>query len=230
MRRFAYRTKQQARREPWIRVGLLFALLLGSMLWMDLQLRPVVQVYSAYQAKVYATRLINDAIYGELATADIRYDNLTIITHDANGTVTSIQTDMVGLNRLRGRATDAVLRNLRQMDQQTISIPMGTLSGFQIFTGRGPTVQMKVQPAGTLQTRIENRFDSAGINQTRHQIMLVMDMTVSAVIPGYTVSTEVETNFCLAETVIVGTVPDSYTQVEDSSRDVIPKIFDFKAE
>ena len=68
-------------------------------------------------------------------------------------------------------------------------------------------------PAGYVRSSLSHRFDAAGINQTRHQIMLRLDASIIAVLPGYTTSTEVSTDFLLAETVIVGTSPDSFTQV-----------------
>ena len=66
--------------------------------------------------------------------------------------------------------------------------------GGQILSGRGPEVEFRVIPAGYVHTEIYNQFQSAGINQTLHQIMLKVDATVSAVMPIYTVTTEVTTN------------------------------------
>ena len=191
----------------------IFCTLLGvfvSLLLLDRQIRPYIQNISAYQAKIYATKVINDAIYRELAGDSVRYQDLVLLTQNSAGEITSLQTDMLAMNRLRGRATDAVLREIASMQEQEIYLSLGTLSGVQMLSGRGPDLSLRVQPTGSLRTEIENRFDSAGINQTRHQVMLKMDMTVFALIPGYSTSTEVHTEYCLAETVIVGTVPQMY--------------------
>ncbi|MBS4786456.1 MAG: sporulation protein YunB, partial [Clostridiales bacterium] len=203
--------------------------LLVSLLLIDLRVRPYIQNISSYQARIYATKVINDALYSELAKENIRYDNLVTLTQNAQGEITSLQTDMVALNRLRGRATDAVIQEIANMDQQNIFLSLGTLSGVQLFSGRGPDLNLKVVPAGYMTTEIENRFDTAGINQTRHQIMLKMDMRVMAIIPGYSVSTDIHTEYCLAETVIVGTVPEAFTQVADGNDDLTRQIFDFGA-
>jgi len=69
-------------------------------------------------------------------------------------------------------------------------------------------------PSGSVVTSVSNVFDSAGINQTRHQIMLNIKSTVSVIIPGYITSVPVETNMCIAESVIVGLVPDTYANVQ----------------
>lgn len=198
-------------------------------LLVDMRIRPVIKGISSYQAKVYATKVINDAIYSELAKENIRYDNLVSLTQNNIGEITSLQTDMVALNRLRSRATDAVLQQISTMNNQHIYIALGTLTGLQLLSGRGPELSIKIVPAGYLQTELENRFDSAGINQTRHQIMLKMDMRVSAIIPGFSVSTDIHTEFCLAETVIIGVVPDAFTQVTGDSDSLTRQIFDYRA-
>ncbi len=229
MARFGYRSRVTERRRKLLSIGILLLLLFCTLWLIDTRVRPVIQSVSSYQARVFATKAINDAIAQELAGENIRYDNLVMISQNETGGITAIQTDMVALNRLRSSATEAVLDCLAQMEQQSIEIPIGTLSGIQFFSGRGPTVEFKVVPAGFLQTQLENRFDSAGINQTRHQIMLNMNMNVIAIIPGYSVTTEVTVNFCLAETVVVGVVPDAFTQIIGDESGLNNQIFDYGA-
>ena len=201
---------------PGSRVILFLTGLIVSIFLLDLRVRPYIQSISSYQAQIYGTRVINDAIYEELAKDNVRYDNLVTLTQNARGEITSLQTDMVALGRLRSRVTDAVLQEIDEMGKQDIYLSMGTLSGVQLLSGRGPDLNLKVVPSGYMTSEIENRFDSAGINQTQHQIMLKMDMRVLAIIPGYTVATDIHTEYCLAETVIVGTVPDTFLELADS--------------
>lgn len=192
--------------------------LIVSIILVDLRVRPYIQSISSYQAQIYGTRVINDAIYAELAKDNVRYDNLVTLTQNAQGEITSLQTDMVALGRLRSRVTDSVLQEIDEMGKQDIYLSLGTLSGAQLLSGRGPDLNLKVVPSGYMTSEIKNRFDSAGINQTRHQIMLCIDMRVLAIIPGYTVSTDIHTEYCLAETVIIGTVPDTFLDMgEDGS-------------
>lgn len=192
-------------------IGLLVSIVLA-----DIRLRPYIQSISSNQAKIYGTRVINDAIYAELAKDNVRYDNLVTLTQNAQGEITSLQTDMVALGRLRSRVTDSVLQEIDEMGKQDIYLSLGTLSGAQLLSGRGPDINLKVVPSGYMTSEIKNRFDSAGINQTRHQIMLCIDMRVLAIIPGYTVATEIHTEYCLAETVIIGTVPDTFLDMGTS--------------
>lgn len=229
MRRFGYRSQIGMRRRLALTLAALLMGLMAGVLLMDARLRPTIEMFSGYQAKVFATRAINDAIYNELAMDSLPYDTLVTLSQNSAGEVTALQTDMVTINRLRGRATNAVLESLSTMEDQIIRVPLGTLSGVQLLSGRGPVVELKVIPSGYLQTSLENRFDSAGINQTRHQILLIFDMSVTALIPGYTVTTQVSTSFCLAETVIVGAVPEAFTSVNGADSDLTRQIFDYRA-
>ena len=211
------------------RLLILLAGLLASAFLLDLRIRPYIQSISSYQAQIYGTRVINDAIYEELASENIRYDNLVTLTQNGQGQITSLQTDMVALGRLRGRVTEAVIQEIDEMEEQQIAIALGTLSGVQLLSGRGPDVHLRVEPAGYLTSEVENRFESAGINQTRHQIMLLLDMRVMAIIPGYTTSTEIHTEYCLAETVIVGTVPDTLLTLSGKDSSFGRKVYDLES-
>ena len=211
------------------RLLILLAGLLASAFLLDLRIRPYIQSISSYQAQIYGTRVINDAIYEELASENIRYDNLVTLTQNGQGQITSLQTDMVALGRLRGRVTEAVIQEIDEMEEQQIAIALGTLSGVQLLSGRGPDVHLRVEPAGYLTSEVENRFESAGINQTRHQIMLILDMRVMAIIPGYTTSTEIHTEYCLAETVIVGTVPDTLLTLSEKDSSFGREVYDLES-
>lgn len=196
----------------------------------DARIRPIVKTMSAYQAKVFSGKVINEAVLNELSKEDITYDKIVTITLNEKGEVTSLQTDIIALNKLRTNIINSVLDSIDEISTQDIKIPIGTLTGVQILSGRGPRIDFDIIPAGYIETKMQNKFDSAGINQTRHQIMLTINLTVTAIIPGYTTSTDVNANFCLAETVIVGSVPEAFTQVIDSQGDTTGDIFDYGAE
>lgn len=206
-----------------------FFLLIFLIAVADYKIRPIVKTMSAYQAKVYSNKIINDAVYEELGKENIIYNNIVTISFDDNGQVSSLQTDIITLNRLRSRIVNSVIKSLQKLNTQEIKIPIGTLTGIQFLSGRGHKILFKIIPTGYVETSLSNKFDDAGINQTRHQIMLNLKLTVTAIIPGYSTTTDISSNICLAETVIVGTVPDAFTQVLDD-QDITGKIFDYGAE
>lgn len=210
---FAMSYSRRQRLSLRLRAVLLVGLLVAGAVAVDARIRPLIQSMAAYQAKVFATRAINDSIAGQMAEEQVGYEGLVRLTSGPDGRVSSVQTDMVRLNQLKATLTNAVSDRMDALNDQIVNIPLGTLVGGQIFSGRGPLVEFRVVPAGYVRSELTHRFDSAGINQTRHQIALHIDASIIALLPGYTTTTEISTDVILAETVIVGMSPESFTKV-----------------
>lgn len=211
------------------RCFLLAFLLLGSVLLTDAQLRPAVTTAAGSQANLYATRAIQEAVYRELERLETEYGDLVRLTYSDQGTVTSLQTDMLALSKLQSSVTTSVIDSILDFSGQEIRLPAGSLTGSPFLSGRGPEVEIRLVPAGFVETRVKNVFDGAGINQTRHQILLNVRLDVQAVLPGYSAGTLVDTDVCLAETVIVGLVPGAYTWVANGTDPLVGLIQDYGA-
>ncbi|MEM1484076.1 sporulation protein YunB [Oscillospiraceae bacterium PP1C4] len=196
---------------------------------LDSRIRPVMTTLSTYQAKLAATKSINDAVIDVISQEDVVYNNIISLTKGETGEVSSISTDMITINRLKAEITNKVSDRLKQDASRSIYIPLGTILGGQFLSGRGPKVEFKVLPAGYVKTEIYNSFQSAGINQTLHQIMLSVNATVSAVAPVYTITTDVNTNICITETIIVGKVPNAFTDINGDKADPIGLYNDYAA-
>ena len=104
-----------------------------------------------------------------------------------------------------------------EMSDIELQIPLGTLSGSAFLAGRGPGLSVRMQSTGSCSARFENQFSHAGINQTTHQILLCIDVSVSILLPGFRTSTDVSNSFAVAETVIVGEVPGTYTYFDSGN-------------
>lgn len=202
------RNRARTRRKAGL---ILFGLVL-VLVFLDLQLRPVIQAMAAYQAKSYTVRIMNEAFAGELGVD--QYNNLVRVTQNGQGEITSIMIDMMEANRLKIRVTQSILDELSNLERSEIMVPVGTMLGNQYTSGRGPLIKIQVIPLGYVESNIYNHFSSAGINQTLHRVMLEQTVQIAAVIPGYSVQTEATASICIGETVIVGKVPDFYTQIE----------------
>ena len=210
-----------------LRVLAFFCLLFGLLIMMDRNLRPLIQAYGETAAKQVATRAVNDGVEKALAASAISYDQLVTVDRDEKGTITSIEADVVQINRLKAEATNAVMEELEKYKKQTVEIPSGNLIGGDFFTGRGPYIPIKISMSGTALSAMNSRFTSAGVNQTSHQIELEVTVRIYAAIPGFRSSIETTTNYLIAETVLVGEVPDSFTQVDGDQADMVRKIFDY---
>ena len=58
----------------------------------------------------------------------------------------------------------------------------------------------------------ESYFSHAGINQPLHQVHMAVWVDVAVLVLGSTVSFSVEADVVVAETIIVGDVPDTFLQ------------------
>jgi len=177
------------------------------------QLRPAVESAAAYQVNLFAARIINTAILEQLGSQEVAYADLIHVSRNANGEVVAIESDMNAINRLKANITLAVVDELEEMGTASLWVPLGTLLGNEITSGRGPLVEIRLYPIGYVETDLHSQFTQAGINQTLHQIMLSSSVRMRAVIPGYTIHTEITTSYGIAETVIVGSIPDVYANI-----------------
>lgn len=212
------------------RLAFFFLPVAAVMVMADVQLRPIIKTVIAAHAKTYATAAVNDAVTTVLAEKRLQYENLVHLTYSEAGEVSALTTDMVSMNLLQSDITAQLVRSVVDFTSRPAEVPLGSLIGGQFFSGRGPAVEIRLVPAGFVETGIRNRFESAGINQVRHSIIMTVRITLSAIIPGYSVDATVDQDVILAETVIVGLVPEAYTLVGDGTQPLVGLIQDYGAE
>lgn len=191
--------------------------IVGILVVIDWQIRPLVKSVAANQAQIATTRAINDAVQQELSQLSMNYADMVKIERGADQKIVAITTDVNKTNVLKAAISADIQEKLSNGATKKISIPLGTLTGTEILNGRGPMVQMKISIPSSVLTEFHSTFSSAGINQTKHQIYLSVNTKVYALIPGYPTSTTVETNIMIAETVIVGEVPSVFANVDPTS-------------
>lgn len=203
------RIKRSGRRANRLRVLAVVVLLLAAALTavIDIRVRPMLKTYGVNQATTTATKAVNDAVERVLAECGLQYADLAAVTKNEDGTLASIQTNTANMNRLKAAVSSAVLEELDHQDMQTVRIPIGTILSGGLLTGLGPRLSIRVPMNSTVETTYENVFEGAGINQTRHEITIRVKVKVYAMIPGDNTETEVDTGFTIAETVLIGEVP-----------------------
>ena len=156
---------------------------------------------------------VNETIY----SGGVDYDQLISFEKDNEGKITAVKSNMAEFNRLQSAIIDEVLEKLSEVTTKELSVPVGTLLGSPFLAGRGPLIRVRMQSVGSSSAHFENAFTSAGINQTKHQIYLVVDVYVSILLPGFSTTTKFSNTYAVAETVIVGSVPDTYTYLSNGA-------------
>ncbi len=157
------------------------------------------------------TQVVTQAVDEAIASGELDYENLVNFEKDNDGKITAVRSNMAAFNLLQSHILQTVLERIDQVSAKDLSIPIGSLTGSALLAGRGPRITVRMESVGSSQASFQNAFTSAGINQTKHQIILTIDVYVSILLPGFTTATKVSNSFIVAETVIVGSVPDSYT-------------------
>lgn len=209
--------------------ALALLILLGTFIGVDMVIRPMVKAAAASQTQIAVNRMIQRAVLEVLEEDGLRYQSFVSLQQNLNGETTALTTDTVLINRLQGELLEKILQTLQETRQITLQLPLGSLTGSQFLAGRGPLVTLRLRPVGLVKTKIINQFDEAGINQTRHRIQLQVTVDMLSLLPGYRISSQAQSNIILAETIIVGLVPDAYTEVYGGTDDLVGMIQDYGA-
>lgn len=197
------------RRNPAV-FGIICSLLISliSVLLLDAKIRPAVYELAAVEAYSISSERVNTAVEKILSQSTPSYSEIVSINYSNNNLITGITTDIVKMNSFKSQVTNAIDREFDSESKTEIPVSLGTASGVVLFSGLGPHVDIDVGFVSSTKTDFENVFESAGLNQTQHSVMLNVETTVILNLAGRRVHQTVETSFCVAQTVIVGSVPE----------------------
>lgn len=187
-------------------------------MFLDLRFRPIIKSIMVDKARAVAVKAIDDAVSNELGKQNIEYSDIVKIERSEEGKLIGITTNIQKINCLKSSLSNAIANELDKDEIKKIRIPLGTILGTELFSGSGPMINIKIFITGNIVANFESELSEAGINQTKHRIILNVEVNISAIMPGYPVETKVRTNVTIAETVIVGEVPKVYAAAEPTKR------------
>ena len=208
---FYYRRRLDRRLLIRVSAGVLSVFLLTLVLTGTARMRPLLESLATTRVSNTVNRIIFEAVNEAIQEGEISYEELISMEKDLDGEITAVHSNMAAFNRLQAQILDLILARIDQVSARELSIPVGTLTGSALLAGRGPRISVRMESVGSSSAKFENRFESAGINQTNHQIILDVDVSIAILLPGFTTATMVSTAVTVAETVIVGAVPETYT-------------------
>ena len=206
------------------RAAALFAMLMmGAMIALAQNLSQTMLDMAFAEAYSMAVETLNKAV--KLVTENgVEYGDLMDARLDAQGRVTMLRADTMRMNELAAQTALRAEEELNSAENQFVRIPLGAALGIKSLSGFGPKMSMQILPVGAVHASFDTEFESAGINQTRHRIFLTLRATVSLIIPTGSQVVEVQSTMPIAESIIVGEVPDSFVDVNDQKDilDLIP--------
>lgn len=156
--------------------------------------------------------LINDAIDKQIEDGKIQYDRIVYFEKDLNGRITALKTNMSEINRLKTDTLNLINDEILALDSSDLAVPLGSLFLPEFLSGKGPTIPVQIISIRNSDANFNSHFTQAGINQTRHQLTMSVGVDVAVLVLGESASFTVTSEVVVAETIIVGDVPDTFFQ------------------
>ena len=196
----------------WVAAGILL-LCVGVLVYLNVVISPVIRKLSEAGVSNKASSIINEAIERQMEEGEIDYDSIVFLEKDVSGNITALKTNIAEINRLKTQTLSVVDRLLLDLDISQIGLPLGSLILPELFSGTGPMLPVRVVSVSNSEAEFRNEFSEAGINQTAHQIVLDVSIIMTVLTPVGTQSVTATSCVVVAETVIVGNVPNSYVDL-----------------
>lgn len=191
-------------------------LIIALAVYLSGKIRPLMVSMAAAEVKNAVTTAINEAVKEKMMSGDFDYMSLITLEKDDSGQITALVANMVHINALQAEITNKIIQRIREERTSHLSIPIGNIIGGSLLSGRGPSIGIRILSVSSASSRFINGFATSGINQTRHQIILEAQVSVSVLVPGAVTTVPVTTQLLIAESVIIGRVPESYMYFEGS--------------
>lgn len=202
---------RKIRRILHLLLAILVAVCLGFLMLRS-RYRDVIRDLAETQVKNTTSDLTNDAIAKQIAEGIIQYDRIVYFEKDLDGRITALKTNMSEVNRLKTDILNLINDEILALDTSDIGIPLGSLFLPELFSGKGPSIPVRILSIRNSDATFVSKFSQAGINQTLHQLTMVVSVDVAVLVLGQTSSFTVNSEVVVAETVIVGDVPSTFLQ------------------
>jgi sporulation protein YunB len=181
----------------------------GYFVYLDRKIVPMVLAIGELKAQEMITRVINESIR-KVLRQDIGYKDLISIKEDSEGNIVMMQADTFMMNSIASDVALTIQDHLGQTGEATERIPLGNIIGSQFFAQCGPRIKLTITPMGMVDVNFGTEFEHAGINQTRHRVYLIVNTEAKVIVPFNSSNMHVTTYLPVAETIIVGKIPENY--------------------
>ena len=199
-------------RKLLLSIFLLLVILLAAFGALRSKYRTVIEELAQTQVKNTTSDLTNDAIAKQIADGKIQYDRIVYFEKDLDGNITALKTNMTEVNRLKTDILNIINDEILALDNSDIGIPLGSLFLPEFLSGKGPAIPVHILSIRNSDATFVSNFSQAGINQTLHQVTMEVSVDVAVLVLGRTSAFTMTSEVVVAETVIVGQVPETFLQ------------------
>lgn len=187
----------------------IIAAIVGISIYIDICLRPVVITVAQYQVQSLINKAVNNAIIVVMEETQYTYDDLVDVVKNYDMEIVSVNYNSLHVNKLRSELVKATIEETQKLPVTNVYIPIGNITNIDILQNKGPKLKFTITPSSYVEADVESVFQNTGINQINHQIFITLKVTANALIPNYSTSVYSENKVCVAETVIIGEVPNT---------------------
>lgn len=173
---------------------------------------PVIASLAQTQVKNATSDLINDAIDRQIKDGTIQYDRMVYFEKDLNGRITALKTNMSEVNKLKTDLLNIINDEILAMDSDHMGIPLGSLFLPELLSGMGPSIPIQILTIRNSEASFFSEFSEAGINQTLQKLNMHVSVDVAVLVLGKIDTFTISSQVVVAETVIIGQVPDMFLQ------------------
>ncbi len=180
-------------------------------------INPIIDTQCVNQAKNIATIITNEQ--SSIVMGKYKYEDLATVIKDDNGKIQMVKLNIIPVNEIISDVAIRVQNELNNVETADMGIPLGSFSGSKLLSNFGPKINIKISCIGNVGTDLKSEFKSVGINQTLHQVYLDIDCEVMILTPYNTKNEKIKNQVLIAESIIVGEIPNTYYNLDgvDSS-------------
>ncbi len=179
---------------------------------LEQQIRPVMMTMAQYECQQLCVNAMNQAVADALTMQPDHLQNLYQVNTDASGKITSVVANPLAINTLKAELTNQVSQRLAALGANAVSIPFGTLLGWQVVAGRGPDLRLRIIQEAYVDSDIHSSLQNSGINQTELLVFITFQVKMGVILSGYTAEVDVQDEICIAQALVVGDVPEFFVQ------------------
>lgn len=206
-----YRRRKRKRRiKVLLALGCVVTVLIMAISSFEHKVSVFADSYIQSFARQVSTEAVCTAVDDQLDAMQLSYNDLAKLQYADDGSVRSVETDSVQFNRIKAKVTKAAQEELVKIKNNVMYIPLGAFTGLSLIANYGPPIGLSFCLTGSVNARIESTFESAGVNQTVHHIRLIVTSRIVTASVDYDGYMEYETDFELAQSVLVGDIPTTY--------------------
>ena len=173
----------------------------------------VINSYANNYVSNMLVKLLYESINEYLSEKGVEYFDIVRIEKDTNGNVETLTVNSGILNRIRSESTVILVDKLEKLSTKDFFIPLGNIVGSRLFSGVGPNIKIKIIPLGYVSSEMKNEFYSVGINQSKHNISIKYTLSLNVVAPFTSASTTHSSIVTIAESIIIGDIPNTNVTV-----------------